>query len=140
MVLSLIESQEKDLHFRNIKDSLEKYRSKRSEEIKEQILRNIRIYGVRGCGVLPGKIADMIGFNKKNILPYLNMLEEEKKIKRENEQAPYFPTDEYYKDPLLDARLFGESSSCLSKEWILILSNERRIGFQKEGSSLFLEW
>jgi hypothetical protein len=66
MVLSsLIELQARKLHFANVKESLQRYREERVEEIKEQILRIVRIYGVKGCGVLPGKLADMIGFNKK---------------------------------------------------------------------------
>jgi hypothetical protein len=53
-------------------------------------------------------------------------LERQGKIKRENQQAPYFPTDEFYKDLLLDAYLFTESFrfGFLKVKRKLVLTNE----------------
>jgi hypothetical protein len=69
-----------------------------------------------------------MGLNKKNLLPYLESLEKENAIER----APYFLTDKFYKDTMLIARLFGESSRRLLRDRRdLILTNEVKTGFQR---------
>ena len=73
---------------------------------------------------LPAKLAKIIGLNKKNLLPYIKRLEEEKVIGRKNEQAPYFLTDKFYKDTVLIARLFGESSSKLLRDRRNLILND----------------
>ena len=65
-------------------------------------------------------------------MPYLERLEKEKAIERKNEQAPYFLTDKFYKDTMLIARLFGESSSRLLRDRRdLILTNEIKTVYQR---------
>ena len=128
---STVDSNEHDFHLENVRISLQRYREERIRDTKEQILRIMRIYGIRG-GILPEKLAKVIGLNKKNLLPYLKILEKEKAIERKNEQAPYFLTDKFYKDTMLIARLFGESSSRLLRDRRdLILTNEAKTVYQR---------
>lgn len=118
-----IDKKEYDFHLENLRISLQRYRKERIKETREQILRIIRIYSIRG-GILPAKLAKVIGINKKNLLPYLKRLEDEKAIERKNEQAPYFLTDKFYKDTMLIARLFGEASSKLLRDRRNLILND----------------
>jgi hypothetical protein len=92
----------------NIKNIRQKYIKQKKEEIEEQILIIVYVYGVRG-GVFPNQIAEFLGIDRSNIIPYTESLVRKGKIKRKDQQSPYFPIDESYKNPLLEAYLFGES-------------------------------
>jgi|SRR5690349_13494727 hypothetical protein len=109
--------------------------------MKEEILRVIRIFGIGGKGILPYALANVMHMDKSNIISYVDELENENKIKRENQQAPYFPTDEDYKDPLLNARLFGDSFGQLIKKNIRFetgLVKKKLIDFVKKDQPYIL--
>lgn len=86
------------------------YQPQYRNEVKEGIFYLIRIYGIRG-GISRRRLAEIVGLNEKNLLKYLKELTSEGKIKKANKLAHYFPTDEFYKDPLLNAYIFGENIS-----------------------------
>lgn len=88
----------------------QEYQSQYKNEVKEGIFYLIRIWGIRG-GISRRRLAEIVGFNEKNLLKYLKELTSEGKIKKANKLAHYFPTDEFYKDPLLNAYIFGENIS-----------------------------
>ena len=116
----------------NIKNIRQKYIEQKKEEIEEQILAIVYVYGVRG-GVFPNQIAEFLGIDRSNIIPYTESLVRKGKIKRKDQQSPYMPTDESYKNPLLEAYLFGESFLPFLKRTKknLVLNNEVR-GIFKE--------
>jgi Winged helix-turn-helix DNA-binding len=93
----------------NYTRSLE-YQSQYKNKVKEGIFYLIRIWGIRG-GISRRRLAEIVGLNEKNLLKYLKELTREGKIKKANKLAHYFPTDEFYKDPLLNAYIFGENFS-----------------------------
>lgn len=123
-----IENHLRELRFPN--------REKRFNEIAQEILRVIRIYGIRD-GIKPYQLSKIMYLDKTNLTPYLEKLECQGKIKRENQQAPYFPTDEFYKDLLLDAYLFTESFGFrfLKVKRELVLTTEIREVYQKKDPS-----
>jgi len=88
----------------------QEYQSQYKNEVKEGIFYLIRIWGIRG-GISRQRLAEIVGLNEKNLLKYLKELTSEGKIKKANKLAHYFPTDEFYKDPLLNAYIFGENIS-----------------------------
>lgn len=97
---SWIEFREKQLEYKL------QYRN----DIKEQIFYLVCIYGIRD-GISRRRLAEIVGLNEKNLLKYLKELTSEGKIKKANKLAHYFPTDEFYKDTLLNAYIFGENIS-----------------------------
>jgi hypothetical protein len=114
-----------------------KHRDKKRNEMKGAILRIVRIYAVRG-GILPYQLSNIMQLDKSNLSPYIDELVEEKKIKRANQQAPFFPTDEFNIDPLLNAYLFAESfSKFLKNRRDIILTNETRTVFVKKDKPYF---
>jgi hypothetical protein len=123
-----IENRLRELRFPN--------REKRFNEIAQETLRVIRIYGIRD-GIKPYQLSKIMYLDKTNLTPYLEKLERQGKIKRENQQAPYFPTDEFYKDLLLDAYLFTESFGFrfLKVKRELVLTNAIKEEYQKKDPS-----
>jgi predicted transcriptional regulator len=87
-----------------------KYQQQYRKDVKELIFYLICIYGLRG-GISRRRLAEIVELNEKNLLKYLKELTSEGKIKKANKLAHYFPTDEFYKDPLLNAYIFGENIS-----------------------------
>lgn len=88
----------------------QEYQSQYKKEVKVGIFYLIRIWGIRG-GISRRRLAEIVELNEKNLLKYLKELTSEGKIKKANKLAHYFPTDEFYKDPLLNAYVFGENIS-----------------------------
>jgi predicted transcriptional regulator len=85
------------------KKSLEYY----IKEKEKQILEIIRVYGIKG-GISHKQLAFIADLDRKSLRPYTERLVEKGLIKRgKGRQGKYLPTEEGYKDPLLNAYLLG---------------------------------
>jgi predicted transcriptional regulator len=110
---------------RKKKDYLDDYR----QEMKNTVLEIIRIYGMRG-GISHDQLSKEISLDPKNLRAYIKELKEEGLVKKENGlQGKYFPTEDAYKDQLLNAYLFGDNfkKNILRKD--PIITTDRKVEY-----------
>ncbi len=113
------------IEYRNKKNYLDEYR----HEKKNTILEIIRIYGMRG-GISHDQLSNEIDLDPKNLRPYIKELIKEGLVKKgKGLQDKYFPTEEAYKDQLLNAYLFGNNfrKNILTKD--LIVTTDRKVEY-----------
>jgi hypothetical protein len=106
------------------------------QEREKEALGIIRIYGPRG-GISHNMLSDRMSLDRKNLTKYTTGLLEKGKIKRQGKKGPYFPVEEYYKDPLLNSKILAESfKPFLREKKGLVLNNEQeRCVFKSEADS-----
>jgi predicted transcriptional regulator len=107
----------------------ENYLDDYRQEKKNTILEIIRIYGMRG-GISHDQLSKEIGLDPKNLRAYIKELKNEGLIKKEKGlQGKYFPTEDAYKDQLLNAYLFGNNfkRNILGKD--LIITTDRKVEY-----------
>jgi predicted transcriptional regulator len=114
------------IEYRRKKENyLEEYR----EEKKNAILEIIIIYGMKG-GISHDQLSKEIGLDQKNLRPYVKELIKEGLVKKDKGlRGKYFPTEEAYKDQLLNAYLFGNNfrRNILTKD--LIITTGRKVEY-----------
>jgi predicted transcriptional regulator len=95
---------------------------------EHEILMVIRICGISGSGVSHNKLAEEVILDPKNLRHYMKSLIKNGLVKKgKGLQGKYLPTQEFYKDPLLNAYLFADSFKRLLKmKSDLVLTNELR--------------
>ncbi|HET7283662.1 MAG TPA: winged helix-turn-helix domain-containing protein, partial [Nitrososphaeraceae archaeon] len=87
----------------------ESYLNDYRQEKKNTILEIIRIYGMR-AGISHDQLSKEVGLDPKNLRSYIKELKKEGLVKKGKRlQDKYFPTEEAYKDQLLNAYLFGDN-------------------------------
>jgi predicted transcriptional regulator len=96
---------------------------------KNTILEIIRIYGMRG-GISHDQLSKEVDLDPKNLRPYIKELIKEGLIKKDKGlRGKYFPTEEAYKDQLLNAYLFGNNfrRNILRKD--LVITTDRKVEY-----------
>jgi predicted transcriptional regulator len=112
-----------------LKDKLKKARAKYLEQYvskkEDAILEIIRISTIRG-GISHKQLAQIADLDRKSLRKYTQHLMKNGKIRRDGIYGKYFLTDEAYKDPLLNATLFGDKFrfTLLGKKENLVLCNQ----------------
>ena len=104
---------------------LDEYR----HEKKNIILEIIRTYGMRG-GISHAQLSNEIDLDPKNLRPYIKELIKEGLVKKgKSLRDKYFPTEEAYKDQLLNAYLFGNNfrKNILTKD--LVITTDRKVEY-----------
>jgi predicted transcriptional regulator len=107
----------------------ENYLDDYRQEKKNTILEIIRIYGMRG-GISHHQLSKEIDLDPKTLRPYIKKLIKEGLVKKGKRlQDKYFPTEEAYKDRLLNAYLFGNNfkRNILRKD--LIITTDRKVEY-----------
>jgi predicted transcriptional regulator len=110
---------------KNKEDYLDEYR----REKKNTILEVIRIYGMRG-GISHDQLSKEVDLDPKNLRPYIIELVKEGLIKKgKGLHGKYFPTEEAYKDQILNAYLFGNNfrRNILRKDFII--TTDRKVEY-----------
>ena len=107
----------------------ENYLVEYRQEKKNTILEIIRIYGMRG-GISHDQLSKEVGLDPKNLGPYIKELIKEGLVKKgKGLQGKYFPTEEAYKDQLLNAYLLANNfrRNILTKD--LVITTERKVEY-----------
>jgi predicted transcriptional regulator len=107
----------------------ENYLDEYRQEKKNTMLEIIRIYGMRG-GISHNQLSKEVDLDPKNLRLYIKELIKEGLVKKDKGlQGKYFPTEEAYKDQLLNAYLFGDNfrRNILTKD--LIITTDRKVEF-----------
>jgi predicted transcriptional regulator len=112
------------------------YRTKKENYLKEYrrekmsaILEIIIIYGMRG-GISNDQLSKEAYLDPKNLRPYIKELIKEGLAKKDKGlRGKYFPTEEAYKDQLLNAYLFGNNfrRNILTKD--IIITTDRKVEY-----------
>jgi hypothetical protein len=115
-------------HFQeNAKVARHKSLKSRSDEKENTILEIILVYAMKG-GISHNQLAHIMDLDRKSLRKYTKKLLKDKKIKKDGKgrHGNYFPTEEVYKDPLLNATLFGDDFRfrLLDKMQDLVLCNQ----------------
>ncbi|MGH9979545.1 MAG: hypothetical protein ACRD8Z_27455, partial [Nitrososphaeraceae archaeon] len=110
---------------RRKEDYLKEYR----QEIRNTILEIIRIYGMRG-GISHDQLSKEIDLDPKNLGPYIKGLIKEGLVKKgKGLRGRYSPTEEAYKNHLLNAYLLG---NCFRRNILRkdrVITTDRRVEY-----------
>lgn len=107
----------------------ENYLNEYRQEKKNIILEIIRIYGMRG-GVSHKQLSKEVYLDPKNLGPYIKELIKEGLVKKgAGLQGKYFPTEDAFKDQLLNAYLFANNfrKNILQKD--LVITTDRKVKY-----------
>ena len=110
---------------RNKENYLNEYR----QEKKNTIIEIIRIYGMRG-GISHAQLSKEVDLDPKNLRPYIKGLIKEGLVKKgKGLRDKYFPTEEAFKDQLLNAYLFGNNfrRNIIRKD--LMITTDRKVEY-----------
>lgn len=107
----------------------ENYLNEYRQEKKNTILEIIRIYGMRG-GVSHNQLSKEVYLDPKNLGPYIKELIKEGQVKKgKGLRSKYFPTEDAFKDQLLNAYLFGNNfrRNILRKD--IVITTDRKVEY-----------
>ena len=110
---------------KNLRDARVKYLEPHTADKENAILEVIMLYGMKG-GISHNQLAHIANLDRKSLRKYTQHLMKDGKIRRDGIHGRYFPTEEAYKDPLLNATLFGDDFRfrLLDKKQDLVLCNQ----------------
>jgi hypothetical protein len=115
---------EKLIH-KKLREARARYLEPYISEKENAILEVIRVYGIKG-GISHNQLAHIADLDRKSLRKYTQHMMKDGKIRRDGIHGKYFPTEEAYKDPLLNATLFGDDFRfrLLDKKQDLVLCNQ----------------
>jgi hypothetical protein len=110
---------------KKLREARVKYLEPYATEKENAILEVVRIHGIKG-GILHNQLAHIADLDRKSLRKYTRHLMKDGKIRKDGIHGKYFPTEEAYKDPLLNATLFGDDFRfrLLDKQQDLALYNQ----------------
>ena len=112
---------------KNARIGRKKYLDLHTVEKENAILQIILVYAMNG-GISHNQLAQISDLDRKSLRKYTKKLWQEGKIRKDGKgrHGKYFPTEEAYKDPLLNAMLFGDDFRfrLLDKKEGLVLCNQ----------------
>jgi hypothetical protein len=113
------------LIIKKVREGRIKYLHQYTAEKENAILLLIQVYGIKG-GISHDQLAQIADLDRKSLRKYTQHLMKDGKISRVGTHGKYFPTEEGYKDPLLNATLFGDHfrSRLLDNKEDLVLCNK----------------
>jgi predicted transcriptional regulator len=119
----------KDWNWFEYRRKKENYLDEYRQEKMNTILEIIRIYGMRG-GISHDRLSKEVYLDPKNLGPYIKELIKEGLAKKDKGlRGKYFPTEEAYKDQLLNAYLFGNNfrRNILQKD--RVITTDRKVEY-----------
>jgi hypothetical protein len=115
-----------EYHHFSLTKHFEEFLSKGSDPSQrkiEQIEFFIMAYGKNGIRHI--KLASLVGLSRRRLQHYIQILIKNGRIKRDGLKGPYFPAHDFYRDPIIDAKLFGSNFESL------FLSRSGQIAFNQ---------